>query len=221
MWYEYLGAKTDSDYTKAMAALNTIVTDMGDDVIVTSSSVDNYATQWDRAVNFMLEPITPTGYMRPVAGSYVGSLPSVLASRDACTACKAKSSAVGTLLKERAYDCARNAADPLHSCINMQLYQDMTGNVGAAQPDGTSISKAFRSAFLHIIAVPPGWAGARLDEFYALSSNSYFSESAYEMGKCEWKQRLWGDNYAKLLETKRKWDPTGVFWCRHCISDEE
>jgi len=47
------------------------------------------------------------------------------------------------------------------------------------------------------------------------------NEGAYEFEGETWKQRLWGDNYPGLLAVKRKYDPHGVFWCRHCIGDDE
>ena len=36
-------------------------------------------------------------------------------------------------LKASLADCARPATDPLQTCDQMQLYQDVTGNVGAPQ----------------------------------------------------------------------------------------
>ena len=51
---------------------------------------------------------------------------------------------------------------------------------------------------------------------------AYASESAYQMEGDAWKQRYWGENYGRLIEIKRKWDPNGTFWCRHCVgSDDE
>ena len=56
--------------------------------------------------------------------------------------------------------------------------------------------------------------------FYALGENSYFSESAYKMD--DWKNRYWGsDNYEALLDVKKRYDPDGIFWCRHCVNLEE
>ena len=67
---------------------------------------------------------------------------------------------------------------------------------------------------------------ARLKEYYQLGNHSYSNESAYKIGEDDidtesWKYRLWGSNYDSLLEIKRKFDPQGVFWCRHCVGDEE
>jgi ribonuclease T2 len=229
--YNYLGAATDAACVKASADLEAIVAPMlaNEDAITTFANTTTYASQWERAVSYPLEPITPVPWLAPVAGYSVGGVPSVLASRAACTAAApggdgggGGGSAMGNVMKERLYDCARdNTTDPLFRCSTFQLYQAITGNVGAAQPVDTSVSAGLRSALLHVVA--DSWADARMDDFYAIGQNSYLSESAYLMGKeqGEWKQRLWGDNYAKLLAIKRKRDPSGVFWCRHCIGDEE
>lgn len=36
----------------------------------------------------------------------------------------------------------------------------------------------------------------------------------------DWQQALYGANYARLMEVKAKWDPSGVFWCKHCVGSE-
>jgi hypothetical protein len=36
-----------------------------------------------------------------------------------------------------------------------------------------------------------------------------------------WQETFWGDNYPRLLELKRKWDPTGVFWCVPCVGHSD
>ena len=33
-------------------------------------------------------------------------------------------------------------------------------------------------------------------------------------------ETFWGTNYAKLLATKRKYDPKDVFWCTPCVGNE-
>ena len=50
---------------------------------------------------------------------------------------------------------------------------------------------------------------------------SFLNRQGDAAGSGDWQQRLWGSNYAKLLEVKKQRDPTGVFWCRHCIGDGE
>jgi hypothetical protein len=36
-----------------------------------------------------------------------------------------------------------------------------------------------------------------------------------------WKVDYYGENYEKLLQIKKKWDPKGVFWCKPCIGYDE
>ena len=36
-----------------------------------------------------------------------------------------------------------------------------------------------------------------------------------------WKEAWWGDNYGRLSEIKRKYDPYGIFRCWKCIGFEE
>lgn len=35
-----------------------------------------------------------------------------------------------------------------------------------------------------------------------------------------WQQSFWGENYAKLLEIKKKYDPDNIFSCHHCVGSE-
>lgn len=56
---------------------------------------------------------------------------------------------------------------------------------------------------------------------YQLGEGSYYSECEFFMNPGQWQQRFWGqENYEKLLEIKKTWDPELVFECRHCIGDE-
>lgn len=216
--YVYLGASTDPAYVKANAELNVTLNALlaVDDILIASSALDNYANQWDRAVNYTLEPIVPTPVMEPVPGSYAGGVPSVLLSREACTATGATSSAAGAVLKARMYDCAANI-----SCATAEMFQALTGNVGAKQPNGTSITSAFRTALIHLVGA---LGGPLMDSLYGLGAHSYLSESAYDMtskASGGWQRRQWGDQFDALLKVKRARDPTGVFWCRHCVGDDD
>lgn len=49
-------------------------------------------------------------------------------------------------------------------------------------------------------------------------SGSYANEASYFTKN--WQEEFWGDNYAKLLEVKRKYDPTNIFTCHHCVGSE-
>jgi FAD/FMN-containing dehydrogenase len=49
-------------------------------------------------------------------------------------------------------------------------------------------------------------------------AGSYVNETDYfEPG---WQQAFWGENYERLLAIKRRWDPTGLFTCHHCVGSE-
>jgi len=61
----------------------------------------------------------------------------------------------------------------------LQIYHDITGNIGSPQDPNVSISPGFREAAIHLVVVPSStWQTKGL---YKLGPNSYFSESAYEM----------------------------------------
>lgn len=36
----------------------------------------------------------------------------------------------------------------------------------------------------------------------------------------DWQKTFYGDNYERLLELKRRWDPYGVFWYKNGIGSE-
>ena len=35
-----------------------------------------------------------------------------------------------------------------------------------------------------------------------------------------WHFALYGDNFDRLNDIKKKWDPKGLFWCKHCIGSD-
>ena len=48
---------------------------------------------------------------------------------------------------------------------------------------------------------------------------AYFAESNFfEAG---WQEAYWGVNYARLRETKRKYDPDGLLFVHHGVGSEE
>jgi len=99
-------------------------------------------------------------------------------------------------------------------CDKQVLYHDLTGNIGSPQDENVSISHGFRTALLNW-GVYGGTSAIEMKEIYSLGENSYFSESAYEMDG--WQDRYWGKNYPHLQQIKQKYDPKGIFWCRHCV----
>ncbi|HEX2571741.1 MAG TPA: FAD-dependent oxidoreductase [Polyangia bacterium] len=49
-------------------------------------------------------------------------------------------------------------------------------------------------------------------------TGSYVNETDYF--EPDWQHAFWGDNYEKLLQIKRKYDPRGLFTCHHCVGSE-
>ncbi|RYC61326.1 hypothetical protein CHU98_g4903 [Xylaria longipes] len=50
-------------------------------------------------------------------------------------------------------------------------------------------------------------------------AGSYMNEG--DPGEPNWQQAFFGANYERLLEIKRKWDPTGVFWAPTTVGSED
>jgi hypothetical protein len=49
-------------------------------------------------------------------------------------------------------------------------------------------------------------------------AGSYVNETDYF--EANWQQEFWGENYPRLLQIKRKFDPEGLFFCHHCVGSE-
>ncbi|MGZ6125697.1 MAG: FAD-dependent oxidoreductase [Myxococcales bacterium] len=49
-------------------------------------------------------------------------------------------------------------------------------------------------------------------------SGSYVNEADYF--EPDWQRSFWGDNYPRLLEIKKTYDPGGLFYCHHCVGSE-
>ena len=147
----------------------------------------------------------------------IGGVPSVMVSRE-----NTQNGKLAAVLKKMIADC--DARTPKTSkCEDIQIYQDITGNVGAeaTRTGALSITPSFREALFHIISGSGGdnWSEEQFESYYALGSGSYFGESAIVMEG--FKERLWGDaNYARLLAVKKKYDPENFLWCRHCVGSD-
>jgi hypothetical protein len=123
-------------------------------------------------------------------------------------------------LLNRMKDCKTDAG-PLAGIagVCVSLYHDIP-STGCAEPvaeGSTSVHPAFRSAMIHAMATIS--QPSALASFLEFGESSYFAESTFNMDG--WQQRYWGTNYPRLLDIKKHVDPTGVFWCHHCVGSEE
>jgi hypothetical protein len=49
-------------------------------------------------------------------------------------------------------------------------------------------------------------------------AGAYVNEADYF--EPDWQKTFWGENYARLLDIKHKYDPDGLFFCHHCVGGE-
>jgi FAD/FMN-containing dehydrogenase len=63
--------------------------------------------------------------------------------------------------------------------------------------------------------------GKAMDELLKVAPNagSYVAESDYF--ERDWQRAFWGNNYPRLAEVKKKYDPDGLFFVRHGVGSEE
>ena len=52
----------------------------------------------------------------------------------------------------------------------------------------------------------------------APDSGAYLNEA--DPTNPDWQTVFYGENYGRLLDIKRRWDPKGVFWCKPCVGHE-
>jgi hypothetical protein len=101
-------------------------------------------------------------------------------------------------------------------------------------PEIISMNPAWRESLVHLI-VAEGWqdgiAQSLIDSVYkditakvqhlrdlSPETGAYFNEpDSYEP---QWQHAFFGDNYAKLIQIKKKVDPYNLFWCRRCVGSE-
>lgn len=48
---------------------------------------------------------------------------------------------------------------------------------------------------------------------------AYLNEAV--VNEPDWQQSFWGNNYPRLLEVKKKWDPKGLFYVHHGVGSEQ
>jgi ribonuclease T2 len=197
----YVFTGDDSDKA-AELAVQMINSTFGDKISIT----DGRAADWYTIAQvFGFEAIIPVNWLNKPQS--VGGVPSVLIQRENVEN--------GRLAETLKYQLALCKSE--QHCARMEIYQDITGNLGSTQDSiGVSISPAFRTALLHLVF---GFQNStQISDFYKLGKASYFSESAYDMQG--WQERYWGLNFPKLMKIKQIWDPENIFACRHCISSD-
>ncbi|KAK5174977.1 uncharacterized protein LTR77_000113 [Saxophila tyrrhenica] len=106
-------------------------------------------------------------------------------------------------------------------------------------PDGipgssNAVGPGWRKAYAHVV-LPRTWTplndtqkitasddlrNARVEALRQLAPDTGAYVNEVDPTEPEWQDTLYGDQYSRLLEAKSKWDPTGVFWCQHCVSSE-
>ncbi|KAK5443292.1 hypothetical protein LTS15_010827 [Exophiala xenobiotica] len=102
-------------------------------------------------------------------------------------------------------------------------------------PGGSNaVVPAWRDAYVHYI-LPRSWPflnetaktatttelrNVQVEALRQLAPNSgaYVNEADPTEPHCQ--QAFWGSNYPRLLQLKKYWDPTGVFWCIPCVGHE-
>ena len=170
---------------------------------------DDYVKQADP------EYLMPIAWMTPSDIS-VGGVPSVLVARE-------KTSDLAEMITDRLTTCANQGLTTKGLCGRVEIYHDITGNAKENfSGDEVSITSSMRNALFHVVT--GGGSHATMDVWYErLGDNSYQNECAYEISQASggWKKRIFGEKHGELLAIKNKYDPEGLFWCQHCVGDEE
>ena len=74
-------------------------------------------------------------------------------------------------------------------------------DLGVARKEADAVDRAMES----LLAVAPG-------------AGSYVSET--DFFERDWQRSFWGGNYERLLATKRRYDPDGLFFVHHGVGSE-
>jgi hypothetical protein len=86
------------------------------------------------------------------------------------------------------------------------------GKVNDAEADKyTTVNPAWRRALVHLIATGGTSPNATAIKLIDPKSGSYSNENAGSR-ESNWKRVMFGQHYIRLYQTKRKYDPKGVFW---------
>ena len=204
--YVYMGSATDPEYVATVGRMTALLT-----VHAELSFLNSYDLVY--AYNTKLCPacrrIYANDYTSALSTSYDIASPSALVMReDVNKMVDFFTSIQNTCVTSSGTNCLGS----------ISICQDITGNIGAAQPTGSSLSPGMRSALFHVYSTGTVFPKALIPKIHAIGKYSYFGESAYYMS--DWPTRYWGDeNYKRLLSIKHRIDPDGRIWCEHCVGD--
>lgn len=132
---------------------------------------------------------------------------------------------------------ALNKSTPLPFHINGHLVapapnaQRPTGGVAGGS---NAVLPAWRTTYTHVV-LSRFWTPLNTTEEVALTTEirdsgevalrelspntgEYMNEA--DPTEPDWQQSQYGENYPRLLQIKQKYDPHGVFWCKHCVGSE-
>lgn len=130
-----------------------------------------------------------------------------------------------------------DAAKPNGIFTNPSLIGHMIGSSDPPSyyPSLISMNPAWRKTLSHLIVVqgfPDSAPRELIDAVYrditwnktealrklSPETGAYFNEAdSYEP---EWQKAFFGENYERLRDIKRKYDPRDVLWCRRCVGSE-
>lgn len=135
-------------------------------------------------------------------------------------------------LAETMYDILKATAPNTKEYLSMLV---VGGKVAEGNSQETSVHPGWRKAGLFNV-VYGGWSDdtpfAKQEEFRRTLTKSinrlremtpgagtYMNEA--DAHEPDFKDAFFGPNYARLREIKDKYDPTGLFFCRHCVGSED
>ncbi|KAF1808610.1 FAD-binding domain-containing protein [Eremomyces bilateralis CBS 781.70] len=99
-------------------------------------------------------------------------------------------------------------------------YPNAGGRVAQNRDLDTGLNPAWRDAVMHMIVM--GIGGSPVSAMDPLSANhgAYLNEAS--PSERDWKTTFFGggEHYARLLEVKKKYDPTNTLWCTPCVGGD-
>ncbi|KAF2395841.1 hypothetical protein EJ06DRAFT_256192 [Trichodelitschia bisporula] len=98
-------------------------------------------------------------------------------------------------------------------------YGNLGGQVSKNKALDVGVNPAWREASMHLIAISFNVTNnLRAMDGLSVDSAAYLNEAA-DVQEKDWKRTFWGpkEHYARLLEVKKKYDPTNTLWCFPCV----